>query len=150
MEFKLLTSSKLFPSFLFFPYSSSRYFSFVDRQDLFFLLFSFFFFLQPSFCVILDRVLFTQLFNCINFYISLTKFNNLIIKYHHRYLSRFLNTRTHRDWNRSQSLALIVAPRTLIQVGILFRMMRFGSNLGPRRGRIVGSSGVLGFQKSRN
>ena len=78
MEFKLLTSSKLFPSFLFFPYSSSRYFSFVDRQDLFFLLFSFFFFLQPSFCVILDRVLFTQLFNCINFCISLTKFNNLI------------------------------------------------------------------------
>lgn len=79
------------------------------------------------------------------FAFSLTKFNNLIIKYYYHYSSRFLNA------HRNRSLARVNrGSRTLIQDGILFRMMRFGSNLGSRRGRIVGSSGVLGFQKSRN
>lgn len=127
-------------------YSPASYFSLtlpLDTSPLWIVrIFSFFFFFV-SFCVILD--LFIQLFNCINFCISLIKY--LIIKYYYYYSSRFLNTHT---WTRSLARVVNRGSRALIQLGILFRMMRFGSNLGSRRGRIVGSSGVLGFQKSRN
>lgn len=91
----------------------SRYFfSFVNRKDLF---------CDPSFCTKktkkkrrkLDRVLFIQLFNRINFCISFAfLIKHLMKKYY--YSSRFSNAHTHRN----QSLVDVNrGSRTLIQVG---------------------------------